>query len=717
MIPCQSCAKLQRRERPLQALIDIDERDRLFPLDTSPVGVVIDHRALPNSDTEFLIQWAKRGLASAPPSRWEVGWNVRHVAKVVSYCATKGLSAPGAVPPTAAAECARTRALQVWSHLRAHVLFRADELRHCRKWRSARCLRTRPQEEISARNERLRQANAAKASSVNQNIPSLFHNGGGETPMCLNVWNDARGQCTQRSRLTCAGCHSSQCFIKSCKGGHYCSKECQINHWVADHGGKCVKVCCGSQWGVEESAYAYIRRRLFVKDVHTSFREGDSPKGHVIVCAPTAAAASGILASLRSNHALNTALNRMVVFLVERFTDDADDVYSEMRELGACCVVEGVPTVPRDLERAGIDGASCLLLIDCDKAAEDILGADAHVMVTSSADTGVHAKDVDDSGFGKSIDSVSDAPRIFNYILVERALSTVVTSPNLRVVLQLATSDALPILDYQRRRFLASSRKIAALKEGVERRPNAAAPADRGLFNQIFGTDDAGEKRREYDSIKYGVLERSEAEMLHPTVDEVRAARTAAKYSLESPLASCFNLPFFASGSAVVRSIFSNGAVTSYYSASTMRIIEEFLAPVPDQGSRLIAEPLPRCFNGKTFSFLNRTLRDSAQGPLDYRAPLPIALYRPRSAYSPHAPHSTFVLNPDPLNTILHSTEEGEDVVYFLALAPVWNGTAAVCPGVYTDEEKRLHEFSRPAAPLDCSSSCARMRRRGFVAA
>ena len=72
-----------------------------------------------------------------------------------------------------------------------------------------------------------------------------------------------------------------------------------------------------------------------------------------------------------------------------------------------------------------------------------------------------------------------------------------------------------------------------------------------------------------------------------------------------------FSLPFFAAGYAVATDSLNPILLQSYFDAEVVRFAEELLTPSPERSSRLLVEPVPRRFHGKTYSFLAASLLKS----------------------------------------------------------------------------------------------------------
>jgi hypothetical protein len=503
--------------------------------------------------------------------------------------------------------------------------------------------------------------------------------------------------------------------------------------------------------GAHLSPFFFAENFLLVRDVRTDCGEGGGPVGHVIVAAPGAHLLEHFLTTLRQDHMHGTSLSKMVVFLLSSFTNEqrARDAFAELRALQLCAIVVGEPTKADDLQRAGIAHASCLVLLDCEKSAADAIrdsfaaagahpGAQAAVKRKKAAERspypgqkplaaaasgtnfaggvlwaggegGAAGAPGEGCGFVASVDSFEDSSRIFSHVLVERALASIDTSPTLRLVISVATAACMPVLDAQRRRFhelgaAALSGRADAARQAAAQRA-AAAGSRRDLAGDEDG-DDGGDggggtggvhgdlfsAPRVPDVLLEGVLGAAGTAALQPTQGEVEAVRAASDAAYNSPLAAGQYLPIFASGAVAVRSSAAAASVASYYSPTSVRIVEAMLAPDPDMGACLICEPLPRRFHNKTFGELAAELRSDPR----YRAPLPIALYRPQKALA--APLDFLVLHPEP-GTLLFSTPEGEDLVYFFALQPVWCGQHAAAPGEYDSFMESLYWTSKLITP------------------
>lgn len=430
------------------------------------------------------------------------------------------------------------------------------------------------------------------------------------------------------------------------------------------------------------SPFAYVERLLLVKDVRTDCGELGGPVGHIIVAVKRASTCSHVLQQLRADYMPKTSLSKMVVFLLQEFVDDefSRESVLELRLKDTCAIVIGSPIVPADLLRAGIATASCLLLLD--------IGLPADATEAPVTDAPVSA---DDSGFSEAVCEFEDSTRLFSYILVERALASVDTSPRLRLLTSVNQPELISSYDAQRRRFNElGAAAIGGRAESAEhflrqRRAEQQLPHEGGKAGHDLHTHFV-------DPLIEGILGHDGNAQLHTSAGETSARNAISGHSLWSVDSQARFLPSFVSGNIICRTMASANCVTSYFNPTAMRVVEQMIASDPDLGSAMIVEPLPRRFHGRTFGQLREDLILDPR----YRAPIPFALYRPQKAVL--SPLDAFILHPAP-STVLYSTASGEDLVYFFALQPVWLGPHACAAGELDPMIEALYFTSNPINP------------------
>ena len=168
-------------------------------------------------------------------------------------------------------------------------------------------------------------------------------------------------------------------------------------------------------------------------------------------------------------------------------------------------------------------------------------------------------------------------------------------------------------------------------------------------------------------------------------VTENIASQLAAEKEMGSGLGPAMRLPLFCAGSVVLRSCVVPSLVASFYNPAAGAVIEELLDPYPPHGaSRLVSEPLPREFNGKRFYDLQLELRKP-----HFQGAQAVGLLRTKRAMQ--SPLDFVALLPA-LDTVLVSTEAGEDVVLLLAPGPVWLGKRdhVLSPALFKPESQQL---------------------------
>ena len=121
---------------------------------------------------------------------------------------------------------------------------------------------------------------------------------------------------------------------------------------------------------------------------------------------------------------------------------------------------------------------------------------------------------------------------------------------------------------------------------------------------------------------------------------------------------------FLAGGFVGLRSSVVSNLVQSFNNPVSVAVMDELLNGSPGFGSRMIAEPLPPAFNGRTWKYLLKVLMAEK-----YRGAQAVGLYRARGTFD--APMDFVCLLP-PNDTKLCSTDAGHDIVYMLAQEPVW---------------------------------------------
>ena len=138
-----------------------------------------------------------------------------------------------------------------------------------------------------------------------------------------------------------------------------------------------------------------------------------------------------------------------------------------------------------------------------------------------------------------------------------------------------------------------------------------------------------------------------------------------------------FMLPIFGAGYTLASDALHTVLVQSFFDPEVVHFAEELLTPSPEQASRLLLEPVPRRFHGKTWGVLFLDLLDN------YDA-VALGLYRCRRPCD--APLPYVVTNPD-VDAKLYSAEDDEDMIYVLAKRPLFSGPYAAAPDMLVGTE------------------------------
>ena len=172
-----------------------------------------------------------------------------------------------------------------------------------------------------------------------------------------------------------------------------------------------------------------------------------------------------------------------------------------------------------------------------------------------------------------------------------------------------------------------------------------------------------------------------------------------------------FKLPFYAAGYAFPMDTLQTFLVSAYFNPEISRFAEQLLMPDPKYGSRLICEPVPRRFHGRTY-------RDLWREMLSLYDAVVIGIYRSKAAAGALLP---FVyLTPMP-NAPLYSAEDDEDLMYVLSRQPLFVGQNARAKGELVGMEDVFGTISADGADVLASGTAealaANQRRRDKEAA
>lgn len=220
---------------------------------------------------------------------------------------------------------------------------------------------------------------------------------------------------------------------------------------------------------------------LNVLDVRTAYCGGPPPRGHVIVVGELSSILSrDLIGVLHSDHVRSTRMARAVVLLVPTAPIVSVAELAKLRRNGAVVVV-GHPTVPSDLERAGINTASAILVLASDEHPESSLAEGAARSARALRSSGGGSSGAGDAASATASDCtlLGDAGVVFKYLRIERAIAALASAPRARIIVELVDVGALEALDQLRCSAQASlSDRRAALARRAE---EAAQRAEREL--------------------------------------------------------------------------------------------------------------------------------------------------------------------------------------------------------------------------------------------
>jgi voltage-gated potassium channel Kch len=455
--------------------------------------------------------------------------------------------------------------------------------------------------------------------------------------------------------------------------------------------------------GATNESRGKVLKSLIVTDIRKDLPLISST--HILVVG-SLSAFGGFLPCLRSPHTLGTSLDRHVTLLTTYDeSESASRALEDAMLYGNVSIVIGSLSSADDLNRAGIEAASCLVLLH----------------QPPSSDDRPISMNLDDDR------ERADAETIFSYLTLETLLDGMITQPSFYVVVELSSIGNLQVLNSKR---LSKLRVDAMILKSIDslstkgrnrtigrRKPirskfagNAISPRQMKNGEATSVTESASPQatvnRTMVVDINYeGVDNDTSIETGSPTVSDdlfpvpPHASKRAGHYtaspglidssekisympaskrggccdSILTPKMSndeVFSSPFFTAGYGVASDTLHTILVQSWYDREVVRFAEELVSPNPDQCSRLIQEPVPARFHGKQFSELFFEM-------LHKYGVIVLGLYRSKVVHNAPLP---YVFTAPPPDTLLFSTPADEDLMWVLSPRPLFSGPFALAP-------------------------------------